>query len=290
MQVGIRYSKRPTIVAAVALVTACSDIGRALGDGSIDDGLDGPSILNDALADGDLDAGAEPTDSWTMMSIKGAPEARWLHTAVWTGTLALIWGGLRGDSESLNTGGAYCPMSNTWLDLPADPWLADLKEGRWEHTAIWTGTTMVVWGGFFPAPASHGRIYDPSILSWSAVSPIDEPEDRYYHTAVWTGTEMIVWGGTALGTLDTGGRYDAGSDSWAPTSTDNAPQARSDHTAVWTGAEMIVWGGASAGVLFTEGARYDPVTDAWQPMSETGAPSARGYHTAVWSGPLCQCG
>jgi len=45
-------------------------------------------------------------DHWTATSITGAPDARSEHTAVWTGTEMIVWGGLN-DSGDLNTGGRY---------------------------------------------------------------------------------------------------------------------------------------------------------------------------------------
>ena len=43
-------------------------------------------------------------DSWTATSTTNAPVARFTHTAVWTGTEMIVWGGWSVDSV-LNTGG-----------------------------------------------------------------------------------------------------------------------------------------------------------------------------------------
>ena len=53
------------------------------------------------------------TDSWTATSTTNAPAAREPHTAVWTGSEMIVWGGSDG-SNPLNTGGRYCaaPASN----------------------------------------------------------------------------------------------------------------------------------------------------------------------------------
>jgi hypothetical protein len=47
------------------------------------------------------------TDSWTATSITNTPEARYLHTAVWTGNEMIIWGGIAEGSSNVNTGGRY---------------------------------------------------------------------------------------------------------------------------------------------------------------------------------------
>jgi hypothetical protein len=48
-------------------------------------------------------------DSWTATSTTNAPSARFLHTAVWTGSEMIVWGG-----SILNTGGRYYPSTNSW--------------------------------------------------------------------------------------------------------------------------------------------------------------------------------
>jgi N-acetylneuraminic acid mutarotase len=67
--------------------------------------------------------------------------------------------------------------------------------GRQEHTAVWTGSEMIVWGGDTGTPVFNtGGKYNPSTDSWTATSATGAPTARYGHTAVWTGTQMIVWG------------------------------------------------------------------------------------------------
>src|SRR5262249_51960083 len=122
--------------------------------------------------------------------------------------------------------------------------LTDVPDAREFPTAVWTGSEMIVWGGY-PQLNTGGR-YDPPTDSWAATSTANAPVGRELHTAVWTGTEMIVWGGLGtFGDLNTGGRYNPNTDTWAATSLINVPTGRDFHTAVWTGTEMIVWGGAA---------------------------------------------
>src|SRR5213075_3219627 len=95
-------------------------------------------------------------------------------------------------------------------------------EARYYHTAVWTGSEMIVWGGSgnISGYANTGGRYDPATDSWTATSTTNAPEARYLHTAVWTGTRMVVWGGQGDGgVLNTGGRYNPGTDSWTATST-----------------------------------------------------------------------
>jgi hypothetical protein len=125
-------------------------------------------------------------------------------------------------------------IDDTWAATAGAP------TARAYHTAIWTGTEMIVWGG----GSNSGGRYNPATDRWVPTSTSNAPSGRAEHTAVWTGSEMIVWGGTnGSNNLNTGGKYNPASDSWTATTTTNAPTGREYHTAVWTGSEMIVWGG-----------------------------------------------
>jgi hypothetical protein len=100
-------------------------------------------------------------------------------------------------------------------------------DARSDHTAVWTGSEMIVWGGSAGPPYFNtGGRYNPSTDSWTATSTSSAPAGRLFHTAIWTGSEMIVWGGFNGSFLDTGGRYNPNNDSWTTTSTTNAPSAR----------------------------------------------------------------
>jgi N-acetylneuraminic acid mutarotase len=166
----------------------------------------------------------------------------------------IVWGGL-----AANSGGRYNPVTDNWVSTST----INAPIARAGHTAVWSGSEMIVWGGFPPSGGSYfntGGKYSPATDSWTPTSTTNAPSARYVHTAVWTGSEMTIWGGGGVsGNVDTGGRYDPATDGWAPTSTINAPSARSYHTAVWTGSEMIVWGGVGNGFpfpYFNTGGRY----------------------------------
>ena len=119
-----------------------------------------------------------------------------------------------------------------------------------DHTAVWTGSEMIVWGGWGGGTnyLNTGGKYNPTTDSWTATSYANAPSARLRHTAVWTGSEMIVWGGLQSfpNLFNTGGRYNPATDTWTATSITSAPAGRVFHTAVWSGSEMIVWGGESS--------------------------------------------
>jgi N-acetylneuraminic acid mutarotase len=209
------------------------------------------------------------TDTWTTISTTNAPKGRATHSAVWTGSEMIVWGGQTQENcnptcvlKITSTGGRYNPSSDTWTATD----VSNAPAPRYGHTAVWTGSEMIVFGG----RGSNGVLnatgrYEPATDSWLPVSTSNEPAARENHTAVWTGTQMIVWGGDdGHNAMNTGGRYEphsyhlqGGIDFWIGTSLTNAPSGRYRHTAVWTTAEMIVWGGeASFSNVFDTGARY----------------------------------
>ncbi len=199
-------------------------------------------------------------NSWSAMSAVGAPSARWGHCAVWTGTEMIVWGGRQVGAPwtFLNDGARYNPSTDTWTAMTG----VGAPTARDEFSAIWTGSQMIVWGGWQGAATLNtGARYNPTGDTWVAsTATVGAPAARASHQAVWTGSEMIVWGGTTdnATTIATGSRYNPSSNTWtAPTTTTAAPSARRDHQTVWTGSEMIVWGGYDGSALAT-GALYRP--------------------------------
>lgn len=223
------------------------------------------------------------TNTWTPMSTLGAPVGRSFAKAVWTGSKMIAWGGNTGNSTTyVNDGGIYDPVADTWTALP----LALAPPGRRNHTMVWTGAEVIVWGGYNGSAAlASGARYNPSTNAWTPTSSTNAPIARYLHSAIWTGTEMILWGGyTGSTPLGIGSRYNPTTDSWTQISNAGAPVARNSHSAIWTGTEMILWGGFGGSAVVSDGARYDVASGTWTPTTAAGTPVSRAEHTAVWTG------
>ena len=267
------YEKLPMKIFPRALVIGLSVIALSL------------ACSGTGLAQANSPNGPTCIDAWSTTSTTNAPVGRDFHTAVWTGSEMIVWGGeSTGFPSVLNTGGKYNPGSDSWTGTST----VNTPSARQRHTAIWTGSELIIWGGFDGAYVNTGARYNPATDSWSATSTTNAPSARGGHTAVWTGSEMIVWGGFFYNGntqyLNTGGRYNPATNTWTATGTVNAPTS-AGHTAVWTGSEMIVWGGTPDGnIALNTGARYNPIADSWTATSTTNAPSARGGHTTVWTG------
>jgi N-acetylneuraminic acid mutarotase len=121
------------------------------------------------------------TNSWTATSTTSAPFARDFHTAVWTNSEMIVWAGCPNCNYGIRatyaaesvaapsptpseppptatptptptippvpgTGGRYDPATDTWRASST----ADAPVERDGHTAVWTGSEMIVWGGEAP--------------------------------------------------------------------------------------------------------------------------------------------
>ncbi len=245
---------------------------------------------NDTPALGDGARYNPVTNAWSVVNPSNAPSARGFHTAVWTGSEMIIWGGA-GTGANLNDGARFNPSANgnagLWTSLASAT--GPVPSVRASHTAVWTGTDMIIWGGADAAQLGDGARYTPSLNVWTTLQSAGAPSPRYSHTAVWTGNLMIVWGGTVnAGTpFGDGARYNPANDSWSPVSSGaNVPSPRALQFAVWTGTGMIIWGGFNTftGIPQNTGGRYDPIADTWNTMSAVNAPTARYSGAVVWSG------
>ncbi|WP_317932078.1 Ig-like domain-containing protein [Halioxenophilus sp. WMMB6] len=239
--------------------------------------------LGDDFTWGFTTSAAVGVGAWSQTSTSNAPFERRGHSALWSGSEFIVFGGYGwlqsiGQFVETDTGGRYNPQS--------DNWQATNTEGVTafnEHTAILANGEMIVWGG----RSNNGARYDLGTDSWQPVTNLGAPSARRRHLAVWTGSEMLIWGGenNSGQPLNTGGRYNPASDSWIAITTDNAPSPRYNMAFAWSGSELIVWGGSQGPgtTLLIDGARYNPATDTWQPLPAV-AVAGSGELAAVWSG------
>lgn len=219
------------------------------------------------------------TERWTAMTTTGAPRIREFHSAVWTGSKMLVWGGWA-SAAYYNTGGSYDPVVDTWTVIST----TGAPQGRLYQSAIWTGSKMLIWGGNSNSFTNTGGQYDPVANTWTSTSIVNAAEPRELHSAVWTGSKMLVWGGFAGTFMNTGAVYDPALNTWQPITTTSAPTERAYNTGVWTGSKMVVWGGYDNSTFYNTGGVYDPDLDTWTSVTTTSAPTARFYHSAEWTG------
>lgn len=221
---------------------------------------------------------------WEATPETGAPSARELHTAVWTGSKMIVWGGSVLEAPYVTaTGGVFDPVLRTWTPTS----MVGAPSPRSSHVAAWTGSKMIIWGGFGEtAFETSGALYDPETDTWTPMTSAGAPAGRVEQGDVWTGSELLVWGGQAKGALVAGGgRYNPATDTWKSVAGPQGASPRFANTMVRAGDEVIMWGGQNYADWLGDGAFWSPAQAAWTgATSNAGAPEAREAHTALWTG------
>lgn len=212
---------------------------------------------------------------FTMVDDRGS-------ASVFTGSRIIQWGG---EFTADNTGDVMFPGAGTVTAITT----TGAPAGRAEHTVVWTGRRMIIWGGHDAGSCmADGAVYNPVANTWSSMGSTTATA-RAAQSAVWTGTEMILWGGrnSANAVLDDGYAYNPATNGWRTLGAVPTGMAgRQRHKAIWTGSLMLVWGGSDAAYnpMFDGGA-YDPVTDTWTQITDTGAPTVQADEAVVvWTG------
>jgi len=152
-------------------------------------------------------------DHWSQLP--AAPVApRTGGVVAWTGSRLLVWGGAsnyRSDATLYADGASYDPATREWATLPAAP-----ISGRTQMGWVWTGSSLVVFGGYGSVDSSgnvaalaDGAIYSPSANSWRKL-PAGPLSPRFNPELLWTGHEVLVIGGDPDNESADGPGYAAG--------------------------------------------------------------------------------
>jgi hypothetical protein len=158
-----------------------------------------PRYLNDGAILDLRRAATAGAAAWRKID-PGPLSGRAWHSAVWTGTQMIIWGGqTRG--PALRDGAIFTPGAT-----PAeDRWLlvsGVVDDGRWAHQAVWTGDRMLVWGGQMQLGRPASKVLEfflptsaTPVGRWNVPMATASPVGRWQNTAVWTGHGLLIWGG-----------------------------------------------------------------------------------------------
>jgi len=191
------------------------------------------------------------TNTWTTMNMVGAPAARYYHTAVWNNNARrmIVWGGETFTVGALNTGGIFNPATNSWTGATNSVGAPAL---RTKHTAIWTGTEMIIFGGVWKNTSSFlielndGFKYNYLTNTWTAISMTEAPRARYNHAAIWTGTQMFISGGiTDNSSLSDSYTYNPVTNVWVsqPSFTSLQLEGKDSHDSFLAGNIIMIYGG-----------------------------------------------
>jgi len=187
-----------------------------------------------------------------------------------------------------------------------------VEDDRWEALSnygapstfgaqsIWTGTKLVVWGGFKRSGVSNhwqnsGSIWDPKTDVWTKVkcqfgpsqlNDFSRLEDNPIQTLVWTGREAVVFGGALVNGKAPGGMFnpESLSHNCRQMTSSNYPNNHVAHSAVWADDRMLIFGGNENRSVSARMSAFDPTTNSWTNIHGTNYPEARDGHTAVWTG------
>jgi len=207
--------------------------------------------------------------------------------AVFAAATLVLWDAL-GPGSSRQRPSDTTPVINPLSLLPAG-WneLPDPPDVRAGAAAVWTGSRLLVWGGYVYTGFSKEEPLDDGYLLQVEtgeheplfVSPL---EPRANAASAWSGSELLVWGGSDLygRFFYDGAAYEPALRVWRKLP--DAPLTGREPFSVWTGAELIVWGSRARDQRLADGAAYDPQTDSWRRIAD--APAALTDATAVWSG------
>lgn len=197
-------------------------------------------------------------NSWTTMSLIGAPAGRTGHIAAWTGSKMIVWGGVyfsNGVANYRGDGAIYDPVGNSWTPMNA----TGAPGARYGASSVWTGSRLIVWGGYNGGDFNDGYAYDPATDTWSPISTVNAPSGRNMAATAWTGSRMIVWSGyqgNSAGSRADGAQYDPVANVWIPLSTSSAPAGAGQAATVWTGDMMLTWSGFNGSGYVSGGGVY----------------------------------
>lgn len=170
--------------------------------------------------------------------VDGPLPVRYEAATVWSGTEMLTWGGWEWGSDwgaadrVLDDGVAYDPAAGKWRDLAAGP-----LAGRGAATATWTGSEMLIWGGYRRGDIfSDGAAYDPAADAWRTIAPAPLRWDDGTGS-IWTGSEW--WLAVSRRGHVRVAAYAPVSDSWRLLPEVDAPEDTRNQL-IWTGVEMLL--------------------------------------------------
>ena len=208
----------------------------------------------------------------------------------------IVWGGTASSgTQAFADGAGYDPVTNAWHAIASSPLSA-----RVGASATWTGSELVVWGGFDQSvdpnhAADDGAAYSPGSDSWRRL-PAAPLAARGYASAIWTGSEVIVIGGqddSSQTYFVDAAAYDPSTNSWR-----SLPPFLKSHgfdaiAAVWAGDRLVVADERSTATVvdpsttsFADGidfAMFNPDSNQWMAVPPSDAAPA-GINGLFWTG------
>lgn len=323
--------------ASVAGAASGAESGGKAGKGGAGDA--GSSGVGGAGNGGGSGGGVAPTIGWSPTSVPpGGFSPRERASFVSIGNQLFVWGGRNESGTPLNSGALYDPRTDEWRTIKND---RETPTPRYDATAVWTGSVVVVWGGYEPPmqrALANGAIYDPVADAWhkiadgptARVAPIgagtegralfwagrdgagsplrgldvydiendawiladDSEEPTLREEAAWAGGMYTFWtyGGRldAENGSDRAAYYSIGQNEWN-TLAEGATEPRWGSFGAFVGGSFYVWGGRDVSTNFDDGVVFSLIdVDSWESLDTSNAPSARyaAFGESGWVFPV----
>jgi len=137
------------------------------------------------------------SDTWTATITTNAPSVREYHTAVWTGSEMIVWGGYSGDFQGvlLNTGGRYCAHSQAPMAQSAVSRKTHGAAGNFDIAMPLSGSS-----GVESRTTGGTNDYTLVVTFASNVTVTGSPQAQ-----VTSGTGCVGSGGVCTGNVSVGG-------------------------------------------------------------------------------------
>jgi len=218
-----------------------------------------------------LDSGAiydTTSDAWTPIA-KDANTltARVFATAVWTGSLVIVFGGSDASGANVYKDAAiYDPAKNAWTAI------APAAKQRSMPLGFWDGTRAVFYGGVGATAAAVSGADRFDLSTWTSSTATNDPGAILSCAYAWNGDTLFLQGGILGGMrTDKVSAYASTTDVW--TTPPKNMTARSNAFGVWDGARFVVWGGRNDLALLGDGKSFNGTT--WTALASANAPTLR---------------
>jgi len=211
------------------------------------------------------------TDSWRVIANDAnTPSPRSDATAVWTGGVVVVYGGMDPAGPTAFADGArYDPADDAWLPMSAGP------TARVSPVGAFAQELTLFYGGSDEAGELVGGLdlYDAELDDWQTDGTGSPPRRQ---DAAWGDGDRTFWisGGrfSSGSPTDELSYYSFSSEQWI-TATSTPLSPRWGGFGAFIGGEYYSWGGRDVDDLFDDGIRFQ-VGD-WSPLEPDGAPAAR---------------